>query len=48
MKVLTFDFPLIGNTDITALEISVVEDTSPPFNIRLKFLCDKDCVPLFM
>jgi len=48
LKVVSFEFPFIGNTDITALEISVVEGTLPPFNMRLKFLCDKDCGPLFM
>lgn len=44
LKVVTFEFPVIGNTDTTAFEISMVEDTSS-FNIRLKFLCDKGCVP---
>ena len=48
LKVITFEFPVTGNTDFTALEISMVEDTSPPFNIRLKFLCDKTRAPLFM
>ena len=48
LKVITFEFPVIDNTDITALEISMVEGTLPPFNMGLKCLCDKDCVPLFM
>lgn len=48
LQVITFEFLVIANTDITVLEISVMEGTLPPFNMRLKFLCDKDCVPLFM
>ena len=35
LKVVNFEFPVIGNTDNTALEISMVEGTLPPFNMRL-------------
>jgi len=45
LKVITFELSVIGNTDITALEISMVEETLPPFNMRLKFLCDKTVYP---
>ena len=40
-NVIPFEFPAIGNT----LEISMVEGTLPPFNIGLKFLCDKTVYP---